>query len=83
MNREVGYVQIVNVTDSSYNVPISRDIMDGGNHFDDCPWAARQSRQAAEVVGINELPRTMLLNHLIDSHNTRPHANKQSSNKKR
>jgi hypothetical protein len=80
MNGEVGYVQMVNVTDSIYNLPIPRDIIDGGNHFDNCPWAARQSRQA-EVVGINELPRTTLLNHVIDSHKTCPHANKQSSNK--
>ncbi len=28
MNGEVGYVQMVNVTDSSYDVPIPRDIMD-------------------------------------------------------
>jgi hypothetical protein len=82
MNGEVGYVEMVNVTDSRYNVPIPKGIMDGGNHFDDCPWAARQSRQA-EVVGMNELPQTMLLNHVIDSHKTRPYANKQSSNKKR
>jgi hypothetical protein len=73
---------MVNVMDSSYDVPIPRDIMDGGNHFDNCPQAARQSRQA-EVIGINEFLRTMLLNHVIDSHKTRPHANKQSSNKKR
>ena len=26
------------------------------------------------LVGMNELPRTMLLNHVIDSHKTRPHA---------
>jgi hypothetical protein len=74
-NGEVGYVQMANIMDSRYDVPIPKDIMDSGNHFDDCPWAARQSRQA-EVVGINELPLTMLLNHAIDSHKTRPHANK-------
>jgi hypothetical protein len=67
MNREVGYVQMVNVADSSYKVPIPRDIIDSGHHFDDCPWAARQSRRA-EVIGINELPQTTLLNHVIDSH---------------
>jgi hypothetical protein len=55
MNEEVGCVQMVNITDFSYDVPIPRDIIDGGNHLDNCPWAARQSRQA-EVVGINELP---------------------------
>jgi len=41
MNGEVGYVQMVNVMDSSYAIPIPRDIKDGGNHFDDCPRAAR------------------------------------------
>ena len=82
MNGEVGYVEMVNVTDSRYNVPIPKGIMDGGNHFDDCPWAARQSRQA-EVVGNNELPQTMLLNHVIYSNKTRPCANKRSSNKNR
>ncbi len=46
MNGEEGYLLMVNVTDSNHNVPIPRDIIDGGNHFDDCPWAARQSRQA-------------------------------------
>jgi hypothetical protein len=51
MNGEVGYIQIVKVTDSNRDVPIPRDIIDGGNHFSDCPWAARQSRRA-EVVGI-------------------------------
>ena len=32
VNGEVGYVQIVNVTDSSYDVPIPRD------NFVDCLW---------------------------------------------
>jgi hypothetical protein len=82
MNGEIGCVPVVNAMDSNYNVPIPRDIIDGGSHFDVCPWAARQCRQA-EVVGINELPQTMLLNHVIDSHKTRLHANKRSSNKKR
>ncbi len=72
MNGKVGYVEMVNATDSRYD---PRDIIDSGNHFDDCPQAARQSRQA-EVVGTNELPRTVLLNHVIDSHKTPPHANK-------
>jgi hypothetical protein len=83
MNGEVGYVEMVNVTDSRYDGPIPKGIMDGGTHFDNCPRATRQSRRQAEVVGMNELPRTMLLNHVIDSHKTRPHTNKQSSNKKR
>jgi hypothetical protein len=55
MNGEVGYVPMVNLMDSNHDVPIPRDIIDRGNHFEDCPPAARQCRQA-EVVGINELP---------------------------
>ncbi len=43
MNGQEGYVPIVNVKDSNHDVPIPRDILDGGNHFNDCPWAARQS----------------------------------------
>jgi hypothetical protein len=42
MKGEVGYVEMVNITDSRYDVPIPKSIMDGGNHFDDCPQAARQ-----------------------------------------
>ncbi len=82
MNGEVGYALMANVMDSNHVVPIPRDIIDGGYHFDNCPWATMQCRQA-EVVGINELPQTMLLNHVIDSHKKHPPANKQSSNKKR
>ncbi len=82
VNREVVYVLMVNLMDSNHDVLIPRDIIEGGNHFNDCPRAARGCRQA-EVVGIIESPQTMLLNHVINSHKTRPHANKRSSNKKR
>ncbi len=44
MNGQEGYVPMVNFKDSNHNVPIPRDILDGGNHFDDRPWATRQSR---------------------------------------
>ena len=53
MNRPEGYVPMIR--DDNHDAPIPYEIMDGGNHFDDCPRAARQSRQA-EVFGINELP---------------------------
>ncbi len=82
MNRPEGYVPMANLKDSNHDVPIPRDILDGDNHFNDCPWAAWQSQQA-EVVGNNELPQIMLVNHVIDSHKTCPHANKQSRNKNR
>jgi hypothetical protein len=55
MNRPEGYVPMVDLKDSNHDVPIPRDISDGDNHFNDCPWAAWQSQQA-EVVGNNELP---------------------------
>ncbi len=43
MNGPEEYVLMVKVKDSNHNVPIPKDIMDGHNHFDNCPWAARQS----------------------------------------
>jgi len=41
MNGPEGYVLLVN--DNSHDVPTPKDILTGGNHFDDCPWAARRS----------------------------------------
>jgi hypothetical protein len=41
MKGEVGYVPMVNVMDSNHDVTILRDIIDRGNHFDNCPQAAR------------------------------------------
>ena len=70
MNGPEGYVPLVN--DNSHDVPTPKDILEGGNHFDNCPWAARQSRRVTN----NKLPQTVLLNIVIDSHKTHPHANK-------
>ena len=78
MNGQEGYVPMVK--DCNHGIPTPKDIMNGGNHFDDCPRAARQSRRS-DVVTNNELPRTALLNHVIDSHKTRPHAFMRSRNK--
>jgi hypothetical protein len=50
MNGPEGYVPLVK--DNSNNVPTPKDILDGGNHFDDCPRAARQS----QCVTNNKLP---------------------------
>ena len=72
MNGPEGYAPMVK--DYSHDVPTPKDKLDGGNHFDDCPWAARQSRRA-DIVANNKLPCTVLLNHVIGSHKTRPHAN--------
>ena len=69
MNGPEGYVPLVN--NNSHNVPTPKNILDGGNHFDNCPRAARQSRHVTN----NELPRTVLLSIVIYSHKTHPHAN--------
>ncbi len=78
MNQLEGYVPMIR--DDNHDVPIPYEIMDGGNHFDDCPRSARQSRRV-DVVANNELPRTMLLKHVMDSHKTRPHANMRTRKK--
>ena len=77
MNGPERYVPFVN--DNSHGVPTPKDILDGGNHFDDCPRAARGSQRVMN----NELPRTVLLNLFIDSHKTCPHANMPSRNNKK
>ncbi len=77
MNGPEGYVPLVN--NNSHAVPTPKDLLDGGNHFDDCPWTARQSQRVTN----NELPRTVLLNLVIDSHKKRPLANMRSSNNKK
>jgi hypothetical protein len=76
-NGPEGYVPLVN--NNSHAVPTPKDILDGGNHFDDCPWTARQSRRVTN----NELPQTVLFNLVIDSHKTRPLANMRSRNNKK
>ena len=77
MNGPEGYVPLVN--NNSHDVPTPKDILDGGNHFDNCPRAARGSQRVMN----NELPRTVLLNLFIDSHKTCPHANMPSRNNKK
>ena len=77
INGPEGYVPLVN--DNSHDVPTPKDILDVGYYFDDCPRAARQSRHVTN----KELPRTVLLNLVIDSHKTRPHVNMRSRNNKK
>ncbi len=43
MNGPEGYVLLVN--DNSHDVPTPKEILDGGNHFDNCPRAARRSQR--------------------------------------
>jgi hypothetical protein len=75
MNGPKGYVPMI--SDDIHDVPIPYEIMEGGNHFDDCPRSTRRSRRV-DVVANNELPRTILLHHVMDSHKTRPHVNTSS-----
>jgi hypothetical protein len=50
--------------------------MDAGHHFDDCPQAVRRGQVTDAASASNgELPHTILLNHVVDSHKTRPHTN--------
>ena len=79
MNGPEGYVLIVK--DYSHDVLTPKDIMEGGNHFDNCPRAARRSQRSNSVAN-NELLHNVLLNHVIDSHKTQPHTNMQFRNKK-
>ncbi len=78
MNEPEGYVPMVK--DCNHGIPTPKDIVDGGNLFDDCPRAAWRSRRS-DVVTNNKVPHTALLNHVIDSHKTRPHANMRPRNK--
>jgi hypothetical protein len=41
MNRPEGYIPMIR--DDNHDVPIPYEIMDGGNHFDDCPRSSMQS----------------------------------------
>jgi hypothetical protein len=78
MNNPEGYVPLV--TDDIHDVAIPAAIMDAGHHFDDCPRAARRGKRI-EVIANNNLPRTILLNHIVESHKTRPHTNMRTKKK--
>jgi hypothetical protein len=78
MNNPEGYVPLV--MDDNHDVAIPAAIMDAGHHFDDCPRAARRGKRI-EVIANNNLPRTILLNHIVESHKTRPHTNMRTKKK--
>ena len=61
-----GYVELEE--DMEANGPTPRPLLDGGNHFDDVPWDSRRNRTGAM------LPRTVMLQKVIDSHQVRPSA---------
>ncbi len=78
MNNPEGYVPLV--TNDNHDVAIPTAIMDAGHHFDDCSRAARRGKHI-EVIANNDLPRTILLNHIVDSHETHPHTNMRTKKK--
>ena len=68
--------------DNHDGIAIPLEIMDPGHHFDDCPQAARRGRRTDAASDSNgELPRTILLNHDVDSQKTRAHTNAQIKKK--
>ena len=75
INNPDWYVPLM--TDNNYDIAIPIAIMDAGHHFDGCPQAARRSKCTDGVALTYDLPRTILLNHVVDSHKTCPHTNAQ------
>jgi hypothetical protein len=76
-----GYVPLM-MDNNHDGIAIPLKIMDAGHHFDDCPQVTRRSRHTDVVTASNgELPHTILLNHVVDSHKTRPHTNTQIKKK--
>ena len=75
INSPDGYVplKIVKYHDG---IAFPFEIMDAGHHFDDCSQAVRRGQGTdASSASNGELPHTILLNHVVDSHKTRPHTN--------
>ena len=77
INNPDGYVPLKKIDDNHHDgIAIPFEIMEVGHHFDDCPRAARRGQRTDAASALNgELPRTILLNHVVDSHKTRPHTN--------
>ena len=81
LNNPDGYVPLT-MDDNHDGIAIPTEIMDAGHHFDDCPRAARRGQRTDLASDTSsELPRTILLNHVVDSHKTRPHTNAQIKKK--
>ena len=77
INNPDGYVPLKKIDDNHHDgIAIPFEIMEVGHHFDDCPRAARRGQRTDAASALNgELPCTILLNHLVDSHKTRPLTN--------
>ena len=75
-NNLNGYVPL-KIDDNHHDgIAIPLEIMDVGHHFDDCLQAARRGQHTDAASASNdELPRTILLNHVVDSHKMHPHTN--------
>jgi hypothetical protein len=75
INIPDGYVPLM-MEDNHDGIAIPCEIMDASHHFDDCPRAVRRGRRTDVASASNgDLPRTILLNHVLDSHKTHTHAN--------
>ena len=77
INNPNGYVPLM--TDDNHDgIAIPLEIMDASHHFDDCPRAARRGWRTDVASASNgDLPRTILLNYVVDS----PHTNAQIKKK--
>ena len=76
INSLNGYVPLKIDNNHHDGIVIPLEIMDAGHHFDDCPRAARRGQRTDAASASNgELPCTILLNHVVDSHKMRPHTN--------
>ena len=77
-NNLNGYVPL-KIDDNHHDgIAIPLEIMDAGHRFDDCPQpqaARRGQRTDAASASNDELPCTILLNHVVDSHKMHPHTN--------
>ncbi len=81
INNPDGYVPLM-MDDNHDGIVITLEIIDAGHHFDDCPQAARRGRRTDVASASNgDLPCTILLNYVVDSHKTRPHTNVQIKRK--
>lgn len=52
-----------------------RQLLDGGDHFDDFHWDVRRPPRRGNKNVVVVLPRDVLLEHIIDSHMVRPSIN--------
>lgn len=66
LTNAAGYVELEE--DPAGNGSAPRQLLDSGHHFEDIPWESRRDRSGVM------LPRTLLLQKVINSHQVRPTA---------